>query len=294
VFLFFIILIILVVVRRKNREREYKAGNFTEMVESEKKQTPLKKKKTGSVTRISETPIMDPRAKRIAMAIYSAEQAQLGTTKRPKLAQLPESTRGPKIFVPDVAVGTSTSKGAQAIKALPMASVVKNIDQRAPITKGTQGVNKKVIVQKKISIPSARAQQEPLGKTSPEMNVEKMQEITGKILDIQNKLMKIRQEGKDTRAAEEKLQLANQYFSQKNIVLLEICLEEIYAMFTDMKQAQKKTDIIPPPDFEITGEKVPAPSEPEAPAPPPDVEPPAPNDKNDVFRNLQDLIDGMK
>lgn len=294
VFLFVVILIIVVVIRRKNRGREYKTGNFTETIKREKGKTPIKKKKTGSVTRISETPIMDPRAKRIAMAIYSAEQAQLSSPRRANLPQLPESTRGPKIFVPDFAVGASTSKGAQAIKALPMASVVKDIDTRAPITKGTQVENTKVIVQKKISVQPPQKIRTTQRKTSPDMTLEKMQEITGKILDIQNKLMMYRTKGKDTKAAEEKLQQANHYFGQKNVAMLEICLKEIYAMFTGLEQAETKMEIMRPPDFEITGDQVPAPSEPQAPAPPPDVEPPAPGDKNDVFNNLQNLIDGMK
>ncbi len=289
-----VLLIILVIVRRKNRGREYNTGHFTEMVEIKKEKSMIKKKKTGSVTRISETPIMDPRAKRIAMAIYSAEQAQLSTPKSSNLPQLPESTRGPKIFVPDVAVGTSTSKGAQAIKALPMASIVKDIDKRAPISKGMNEVNKNVIIQRKVPAQPIQAQKTAPGATSQEMSIEKMQEITGKILDIQNKLIKYRQEGKDTGLPEKKLQLANQYFGQKNVVSLEICLEEIYTILKVFEQPEKKMEIIPPPDFEIMDNEAHTPSEPMAPAPPPDVEPPAPSDDTDVFKNLQNLIDGMK
>lgn len=295
VLLFLVVLVIFVVRRRGRYEPE--DHEFTEKVETKKEHTPIKKKTAGEVTRISKTPIMDPRAKRIAMAIYGAEQAQLSPKRKKDLPALPESTRHlPNIMVPNVAVGSSVSKRVMELKALPVASVVADIDSRAPVSRG--------------SVPAGKG-----GIPSKNIVGGDMVELTGRILAVQGKLLEFRQKGRDVTTAEKKLIETNRLLGENNPAELDRRLKEIDEMLAAMDRADGMSVSLPA-DFEThvpttpvkqpgavrsppKGKEPPAPAsippltEPPAPPGPPEDLPP-PEEKKDVFSDLQSMLDGMK
>ncbi len=316
IFLFLIFLIVLLVIRkRRNLGGDH---DFTEMVESDGNSGVIKKKRTGNVTRISDTPIMDPRAKRIAMAIYTAQSPALAGPKRNgDQLQLPSSTRNlPKIMVPDMAVGTTASKKAQAIKALPQFSVVKD-------TRGTQpgrtpditglGTTPSVTTQTP-SVKMPPTTSPGTVKLEPQVSAEKIGEATTKILEVQTKIVEFRNKGMNVGEADKKIMEANQYFGRMDFPSLDRCLGEITAIFNRLESQGGIS--APKPDFEIVAPasidaapipEAAAPPPPTSPAPPPDM--PAPpetpeippddgisvtGDTKDVFGDLQKLINGMK
>jgi len=279
----------------------------------EEKTKPIRKKKTGQVTRVSDTPIMDPRAKRIAMAIYNAQSTVLGAGRKLDHLQLPSAAGSlPKIMVPDSAVGSTVSRKALELKALPMASVVKDIDQRAAVQKDISGLGQMPLTAEQKFSPSVIMPSEvPMGSPAAQ---DRMEGFTEAIFGVQTKLSVLKQQGYDVTPAEEKFKVANQYFGEKNTAALGVCLGEIDIMIKNLESAPKAAVPAAAPDFDISMPAPAAPSVPTspapasaAPAPPsaPEVPPgePAPppgppgeppkEDEKDVFSSLQNLIDGM-
>ena len=303
--MFIIVVVVLIVIKRRNRDKAERSAVFTETVDKKGTPTPIRKK-SGTITRISETPIMDPRAKRIAMAIYSAQQGQLNAPNKPDRLRLASGTEGPKIFVPDVAVGTSSSKGAQAIKALPMASVVKDIDQRASVQKDISGLGQMPLTPEQKFSPSVMMPSEvTMGSPAAQDRMEGFKEA---VFGVQVKLATLKQQGLNVSVVEERFKTANQYFAEKNTAALGVSLSEIDAMIKELEN--KKAAEAPGMDFDIKAPVEP-PVRPQAPAPTPPSQTPSPSgiptppsepelpapppeEKKDVFSDLQNLIEGMK
>ena len=331
IIVFIMVIVIMLVVRRKRRWGDDDGATFTETVKTRSRPAPIKKK-SGMVTRISETPIMDPRAKRIAMAIYGAQQAQLNPVKKKDLPALPASTQNlPKIMVPDMAVGSTMSKKAHAIKALPQFSVVKDKSAAPTGQPDITGIHKEATApaRQPTSVPSVTMPGD-IGQ-EPQVSSGKMNEITSRVLNAQTRIIQLRNDGVDVKEAEDKLIMANQYFGQMNIPALENTLNEIDAVFRRLEnerdtkakepkaapdfeiqapppEAPKEAPPIPtktvsaapaapsaaPPDPAIPPESPPeAPGSPAPPAPPKENAPPL-DEKKDVFSDLQNIINGMK
>ena len=330
VVIMFIVAILLIIAMRRSRMMKAEEERvYTETIAEKGKAE--RKKVGGMVTRISDTPIMDPRAKRIAMAIYNAQSPQLAGPQRPDRLQLPSSTNLPNISIPDMAVGSTMSKKAHAIKALPQFSVVKD---KSGIPAGQADITG---LQQAGTTPQQQPAKAPSVtmpgdvKLEPQVSSEKMGEVTNRVLGVQTRILQLRNEGADVKEAEEKLIMANQFFGQMNIPALETTLNEMDAIFGKL---EKKGMVSPPasiaiPDIKIesppvapaqqprppASEAVPAaPAAPsmepapevaappgppetppigESPSPPPESTPP-PDDKKDVFSDLQKMLDGMK
>ncbi len=278
---------------------------------------------------------MDPRAKRIAMAIYNAQSPQLAGPQRPDRLQLPSSTNLPNISIPDMAVGSTMSKKAHAIKALPQFSVVKDKSGiqagQADIT-GLQQGGTAPQQQQPAKAPSVTMPGDV--KLEPQVSSEKMSELTNRVLGVQTRILQLRNDGADVKEAEEKLIMANQYFGQMNMSALETTLNEMDAIFGKLEKEKKvgSPAVKAIPDMKIESPPVApaqqpqppaseavsaAPAAPSAPpvepspeaaappgppeAPPTEVSPssppestPPPDDKKDVFSDLQKMLDGMK
>lgn len=257
IILFLIFLIVLVVVIRKKRNLGGKY-EFTEMVESDSKSV-IKKKRTGNVTRISDTPIMDPRAKRIAMAIYTAQSPALAAPKRNERLQLPSSTQNlPKIMVPDMAVGSTLSKKAQAIKALPQFSVVKDTrDTQAGQTADITGLGATPSVSKQApSVAMSPMTSQGTVKLEPQVSSERISEATTKILEVQMKMVEFRNKGMNMSEADIKLMEANQCFGKMDMGGLDRCIGEIKLIFQRLES--QGAGSAPLPDFEISAPVAPA------------------------------------
>jgi len=251
IFLFLIVLIVLVVIRKKrNLAGDHK---FTEMVKSDGKSGVIKKKRTGNVTRISETPIMDPRAKRIAMAIYTAQSPALGAPKRnADRLKLPSSTQNlPKIMVPDMAVGSTVSKKAQAIKALPQFSVVKDRGgAQAGMTPDITGLGTTPAATKQApSVTMPPTTSTGTVKLEPQVSSERISEATTKILEVQMKMVEFRNKGMNMSEADVKLMEANQCFGKMDMAGLDRCIGEIKVIFQRLES--QGAGSAPLPDFEI-------------------------------------------
>jgi len=165
-------------------------------------------------------------------------------------------------------------------------------------------------------------------KQEPQVSSGKMNEITSRVLGAQTRVIQLRNDGLDVKEAEDKLMMANKYFGEMNMAALENTLNDVEAVFRRLENERDSRAREPKkaPDFEIqapapaapktaptrTIKIVPAaasdappappsappeapPTAPESPAPPgPPDEAPPPDEKKDVFSDLQNIIDGMK
>ncbi len=135
VILLLLLILLIVIVRRRNRWEDGGVDYTDTVAVDGLASRGRKRRRPEGVTRISDTPLMDPKAKRVSMAIYNAERAQLPSSSKPDLMALPASTQNlPEIHIPGKTVGYGMSKGARQIKALPQQSSVRNIDLRSPIS----------------------------------------------------------------------------------------------------------------------------------------------------------------
>lgn len=326
IMLVFIVVIVLLIVRRRSRAFTDDTSDYTETVE--KKAKPIRKKRSGGVARISNTPIMDPRAKRIAMAIYSSQQPQLSSPhKDDERLKLPESTRNlPHIHVPDTAVGSSYSKKVREIKALPQFSVVKDTGAAGTST-NISGLGSAASPNVASPVPSvvlpgdARLKAE---ETSKKMNI-----LTQKLLSAQTRLMAFRNDGMDVSEAEGKLIGANVLIGQMKLDEVESTLLDAEALFQKLeadRMAMWTAPKTPLPDFDISAQPAAPPAVPPSAPPmssvappmvPPAVAPGAPptsipdasvppappvapvaappeEGKRDVFSDLENMLSQMK
>ena len=242
VIMFIVALMLLVALRRRRMVKDEKERVYTETVAEKAKAE--RRKVGGMVTRISDTPIMDPRAKRIAMAIYNAQSPQLAGPQRPDRLQLPSSTNLPNISIPDMAVGSTMSKKAHAIKALPQFSVVKDRGVAPAGQPDITGIQKEASgAQQPAKAPSVTMPGDI--KLEPQVSSEKMSEVTKRVLEIQTRILQLRNDGLDVKEAEEKLMTANQYFGQMNMPALENTLSEIVMIFGKLEGERKSKNQAP-------------------------------------------------
>ena len=116
-----------------------------------------------------------------------------------------------------MAVGSTMSKKAHAIKALPQFSVVKD---KSGIPAGQADITG---LQQAGTTPQQQPAKAPSVtmpgdvKLEPQVSSEKMGEVTNRVLGVQTRILQLRNEGADVKEAEEKLIMANQFFGQMNI-----------------------------------------------------------------------------